>query len=165
MDPLTHTLLTYKFISKKPLYLSLANAPDLPFYLTYPAWVIKQGKMRAALESGVWPDPPKWLETVHHILHSIPVALLVGLSLYTLRKRWPHKLLATWLLHILIDIPTHSRAQWGPRFLWPFSNFAVDGVSWVTCLQRLTSRRDSHTTPKQELCPPPNAARALERGA
>lgn len=37
-----------------------------------------------------------------------------------------------WLLHILIDIPTH-RAQFFPTpFLAPFSDFVVDGVRWST---------------------------------
>jgi hypothetical protein len=28
------------------------------------------------------------------------------------------------------DIPTHSKRHWGPRFLWPFSDVVVDGISW-----------------------------------
>jgi hypothetical protein len=47
------------------------------------------------------------------------------------KGRWPDKLLGAWLLHILVDVPTHSKAKWGPRFLWPFSDFAVDGLSWA----------------------------------
>jgi hypothetical protein len=30
-----------------------------------------------------------------------------------------------------VDIPTHSRQFWGPRFLWPLSDVAVDGVPWA----------------------------------
>ncbi len=45
--------------------------------------------------------------------------------------------LAAWLLHIAVDIPTHARHPWGPRFLWPLSNVAVESVSWTDLLFRL----------------------------
>jgi hypothetical protein len=37
-----------------------------------------------------------------------------------------------WLLHILIDIPTHSFAFFPTPFLWPISNFKVNGTHWGT---------------------------------
>jgi hypothetical protein len=67
---------------------------------------------------------PRWMETVHRACHSFPVALVVRV----LYGRWPRRELAAWALHIAVDIPTHSRQLWGPRFLWPFSDVAVDGV-------------------------------------
>ncbi len=144
MDPLTHTLLACKIVAKKPVYLLLANVPDLPFYIVYPAWVLARGELQVALKNDDWPKPPRWLEVTHHALHSIPVGVGVGLALRLRHGRWPRKLLATWLLHILVDIPTHSRAQWGPRFLWPFSDYAFDGVSWVSVLTRLFSHLWEH---------------------
>jgi hypothetical protein len=42
--------------------------------------------------------------------------------------RFPGRTLQSWLLHILIDIPTHARHPWGPRFLWPLASFAVNGI-------------------------------------
>ncbi len=35
-----------------------------------------------------------------------------------------------WMLHILIDIPTHTRGLYPTPFLWPLSNVTVDGISW-----------------------------------
>lgn len=35
-----------------------------------------------------------------------------------------------WPLHILIDIPTHTAEFFPTPFLWPVSNFHVDGISW-----------------------------------
>jgi hypothetical protein len=35
-----------------------------------------------------------------------------------------------WLLHILIDIPTHTRRLYPTPFLWPLSDFTIDGISW-----------------------------------
>ena len=40
--------------------------------------------------------------------------------------------LSGWLLHILLDIPTHSFRYYATRFLWPLSNYAFDGVPWWT---------------------------------
>jgi len=35
-----------------------------------------------------------------------------------------------WGLHILMDIPTHSTDFFPTPFLWPFSGYRVDGISW-----------------------------------
>lgn len=40
--------------------------------------------------------------------------------------------LGGWMLHILIDIPTHSTAFYSTPFLWPISNFRFSGISWGT---------------------------------
>lgn len=40
--------------------------------------------------------------------------------------------LGGWLLHILIDIPTHSSAFYSTPFLWPVSNFRISGIAWST---------------------------------
>ena len=37
-----------------------------------------------------------------------------------------------WLLHILIDIPTRSLSYYATRFLWPVSDFRIDGIAWWT---------------------------------
>ncbi len=37
-----------------------------------------------------------------------------------------------WLLHTLIDIPTHSSSYHPTRFLWPLSDFEIDGIAWWT---------------------------------
>jgi membrane-bound metal-dependent hydrolase YbcI (DUF457 family) len=35
-----------------------------------------------------------------------------------------------WPLHILVDIPTHSSQFFPTPFLWPVSDFYINGVSW-----------------------------------
>jgi len=42
--------------------------------------------------------------------------------------------LGAYLLHLLVDIPTHTRDPWAPRPLWPFSDMAYNGVSWAEVL-------------------------------
>ncbi len=137
MDPLTHTLLTHKFVSRRPaIALLVANGPDLVFYLTYPAWVLAQGRGLDAIRAGDWPDPPSWIETAHHCLHSIPVVVATAGAVRLVTGRWPAEAAKAWLGHILVDIPTHARARWGPRFLWPLSDYAADGWSWAEAALR-----------------------------
>jgi hypothetical protein len=104
---------------------------DAPFYLTYPAWLIAKRELRRAVAANGWPDPPGWMATLRHEFHSFPMLLCGAVIVRMISGRWPREELAAWGLHILIDIPSHSRRRWGPQFLWPLSSFAVDGVSWA----------------------------------
>ena len=46
MDIFTHLIVTRKLIGKDAGIAIASVAPDLPFYLTYPDWLISQGKAR-----------------------------------------------------------------------------------------------------------------------
>ncbi len=63
--------------------------------------------------------------------HSVVVFLLVFGLTTLLARRVVFELLG-WLLHILIDIPTHSFSYYATRFLWPVSDYGVDGIAWWT---------------------------------
>ncbi len=63
--------------------------------------------------------------------HSLIVfAAVFGLTCLALR-RIAYSMLG-WLMHILIDIPTHSYSYYATRFLWPVSGFGIDGIAWWT---------------------------------
>jgi hypothetical protein len=55
----------------------------------------------------------------HRATHSLLVALVVASVMRRVAGRWPLRVLLAWLLHTLIDVPTHRRDPWGPRLLWP----------------------------------------------
>jgi hypothetical protein len=131
VDPLTHLLTTRLLVGREPTTLLAGIAPDLAFYSTYPLWVLCRGRVRAVLAGGAWPVPPLWMVELHRAGHSLPVALSAAMLFRLRRGYWPQRLLGAYLLHLLIDIPTHTRDPWGPRPLWPFSNIAYDGVSWA----------------------------------
>lgn len=63
--------------------------------------------------------------------HSLVVfaAAFLAASIVARRPLYP---LLGWLLHILIDIPTHSYSYYATRFLWPLSDFRIDGIAWWT---------------------------------
>jgi len=65
----------------------------------------------------------------YNLTHSLIVFLLVFFIAYFFRKRiyWP---LLGWGLHILIDIPSHSKDFFPTPFLWPLSDLSINGVSW-----------------------------------
>lgn len=61
--------------------------------------------------------------------HSLVIfAAVFGVA--SLAARRPILSMLGWLLHILIDIPTHSHRYYATRFLWPFSNYGFDGIPW-----------------------------------
>jgi membrane-bound metal-dependent hydrolase YbcI (DUF457 family) len=134
VEPLTHLLATRLLIGREPVTLLAGIAPDLAFYSTYPLWVLRNGRIRAVLDGGTWPAPPPWMVQLHRATHSIPIALLGAMLIRFSSGRWPLRALGAYLLHLLIDIPTHTRDPWGPWPFWPFSNIAYDGVGWAETL-------------------------------
>jgi hypothetical protein len=63
--------------------------------------------------------------------HSIIVFALVFSAASIVARRVVYEMLG-WLLHILIDIPTHSYSYYATRFLWPASDLRVNGIAWWT---------------------------------
>jgi len=63
------------------------------------------------------------------VTHSLIIAsVVIGLARLIRGKFLPE--FFAWPLHILVDIPTHSNEFFPTPFLWPISNFHVDGISW-----------------------------------
>jgi len=140
MDPATHIVLTRTLVGKQPEVTLAGIGPDTAFFVTYPAWVAARGNLKQALTTHNWPDPPPWIVTLHRAFHSMPVALAAAVIIWAVRGRWPGRVLLAWMLHILVDIPTHSKASWGPQFLWPLSGLTVDGISWVGVVLHLAKK-------------------------
>jgi hypothetical protein len=74
----------------------------------------------------------------HHVDLGIPLyptghslVIFAGVfALASLAARRPIVSMLGWLLHILIDIPTHGHGYYPTRFLWPFSNYGFNGIPW-----------------------------------
>lgn len=68
---------------------------------------------------------------LYNYSHSLIIFLLVfGLVWLILRR--PVWEMGGWILHILMDIPSHSYDFYPTPFLYPVSNFKVNGVHWGT---------------------------------
>ena len=139
MDPLTHLLITRRVMGADRKVAFAGLAADIPFYLTYPIWLIQQGQIASAFRKNEWPGAPGWMQIAHHIFHSLPVLLAVTVAIRLIKGRWPRAALA-WGLHIVVDIPTHSRRGWAPQFLWPLSDVTVDGLSWTEAMLSIATR-------------------------
>jgi len=66
---------------------------------------------------------------LYNLSHSIFIFLIVFSFIYLIFKK-PIWEMGAWLLHILMDIPTHSYAFYPTPFLWPFSEWKFNGFSW-----------------------------------
>ncbi len=74
-------------------------------------------------------DYPMFAQNLYNITHSLVIFALVFALIWIAAKR-PVWMVAAWGLHILIDIPTHSLALFPTPFLWPITNFKVNGIGW-----------------------------------
>lgn len=72
---------------------------------------------------------PAYAQGFYNASHSLVLFSLVFALVWLLKKK-PFLPLAAWGLHVLIDIPTHSYNLFPTPFLWPFSDFKVDGIGW-----------------------------------
>jgi hypothetical protein len=83
------------------------------------------------VQSGHFPPRVHFGLPLYPAAHSLVVfAAVFGLTCLAWR-RVVYSMLG-WLMHILIDIPTHSEAYYATHFLWPVSDFRIDGIAWWT---------------------------------
>ncbi len=73
---------------------------------------------------------PDWVFTAYNMSHSLIIVTMMILLLL-LVNRWLGISACAWLWHVLCDIPTHSKAYFPTPFLYPLSDFTVDGISFM----------------------------------
>ncbi len=73
---------------------------------------------------------PDWTFFAYNLFHSLLVAGIVIWIVSFFRRDIAWAMLA-WLVHILMDIPTHSKAYFATKMFWPVSDFSINGVSWT----------------------------------
>lgn len=82
--------------------------------------------------SGRHPDPsaiPAYVHLLYDYTHSFVIFALAFAVVWLVRRRPLYEMLG-WALHILVDIPTHSAEFFATPFLWPISDYKVNGHSW-----------------------------------
>ena len=73
---------------------------------------------------------PWWKTPTYNIGHSIIIWLSLYLLLYFFFGINEYPMFAA-IISILVDIPLHSYKKGFPTpFLWPLSNYKVDGIQW-----------------------------------
>ena len=94
-----------------------------------PPFVVRPGEMEPPIQNQ---NPLLQLtHSLYNISHSL-LAFFIILGIVTWYFRRPIWEMGGWLLHILMDIPSHSYAFFPTPFLWPFSDFKVNGIPWST---------------------------------
>jgi hypothetical protein len=140
MDVISHALWTnliYKEANTpdQVLAIALGTAPDLLAFAPMMAvqLIKKQRKQWKKVDENNYQDIasaiPRWVYRTYDITHSIPV-WMIGFSLWWIllgQIPWPA---FAWLIHILVDIPTHTIKFFPTPFLWPLSSYRFDGISW-----------------------------------
>lgn len=82
--------------------------------------------------TGQHPDPsgiPPYVHSLYNGTHSLVVFAIVFALVWFIRRRPMYEMFG-WLLHILADIPTHAERFFPTPFLWPLSDFHIDGHPW-----------------------------------
>lgn len=72
---------------------------------------------------------PTYVHALYDGTHSLVVFVVVFGVVWLIRKKPLYEMLG-WPLHILVDIPTHSSIFFPTPFLWPVSDFHIDGHPW-----------------------------------
>jgi hypothetical protein len=76
-------------------------------------------------------DIPAYVFTLYDISHSLVIFTAAFLLVWAIRKK-PLWEMCAWGFHIVLDIFTHSDKFFPTPFLWPVSDFHVNGHSWGT---------------------------------
>ena len=133
MDILAHGLWTAVIYNRTKFKLRLwavlfGIAPDLLSF----GWIFVDSIFSRGFNFGP-PDInniPAALFVTYNIWHSLFVWLFIFGIVWLILKRpwWP---LAGSLLHIAIDVPLHDANFKPTPWLWPVSNYTVNGYSWA----------------------------------
>lgn len=73
---------------------------------------------------------PAYVFSMYDFSHSLVVYVVFFAFLWFFGKKHFAKLTLAWPLHILVDIPTHDATFFPTPFLWPISDFHINGISW-----------------------------------
>jgi hypothetical protein len=131
MDFFAHGFWSYIFFykTKKPLLAVLFGLlPDITSWMIFMFYMIfTEGHIGQPIVENI----PRWTLMLYGISHSLFVFMVVTGMVYIFLHRVPVYMFA-WALHILVDIPTHSRDFLPTPFLWPVSDWAFPGIGWGT---------------------------------
>lgn len=119
--------------SKKNFWLAFffGIAPDLFSFGIYSFSTLFGFEEREPIRPGQMnPDLiPGYVHSAYNFTHSLIIFAIIFCIVWFVRKKAPIIMLG-WPLHIVTDIFTHSTSFFPTPFLWPFSSFRFDGISW-----------------------------------
>jgi len=72
---------------------------------------------------------PPYVHVLYNISHSLVIVAAVSVLVWLFARRY----LLPWMAYgfaVALDIPTHSSAFFPTPFLWPLSDYTVNGIPW-----------------------------------
>ena len=72
---------------------------------------------------------PDWVIFNYNLSHSF-ITVLVIIGAIAIRKKEMAFAMLGWPLHIMMDFPFHTRNYFPTQFLWPLTDFTIDGIPW-----------------------------------
>lgn len=129
MDTFAHAIQSFIIFQNTELIGFAIFFGVMPDLFSWTIYIIYRWLKGERFESPKITEIPEWVFFLYGFTHSIFVFAATALIIYILIGFIPVYLLA-WIIHIGIDIPTHSRKFLPTPFLWPISDWKFPGFSW-----------------------------------
>ena len=102
----------------------------IPYIIFFFILIFAKGFNISAIYTGIQsPAYSGIIEILYNISHSLVIFSLVFLLAWLIFRK-PIWIMLGWLLHILIDIPTHIKGYFATPMFWPISNFKINGIAY-----------------------------------
>jgi len=134
MDVLAHALWGYVVFRKKALTkwaVATSVIPDLLSFGIYFLILFLSGTLFTMLRGPHPMDLPGYVTFIYNTTHSLFIALIFGIFVYWEFRKYII-LIGAWMMHIVIDIFTHTEEFFPTYFLYPISDFHLSVISWGT---------------------------------
>lgn len=100
----------------------------IPFIIFFFIIISQTGFNIAEINSTIESAPYSTIiEMLYNVSHSLIIFTIVFFLIWLIFKK-PVWVMFGWLLHILIDIPTHLIGHFATPMFWPISNFKINGL-------------------------------------
>jgi hypothetical protein len=132
VDIFAHGLWSYAALHKAPnakAAILAGTLPDLIPFAPLLAYRLMKGAFKFSAPPHNPADIPKLVYQVYDFTHSF-ITVIIAFGIIALLTRRFYLFLLAWPLHILLDIPTHTSAFFPTHFLFPLTEFHVNGINW-----------------------------------
>jgi hypothetical protein len=130
MDVIAHLLWSYLlFHNSEHVWLAVifGGIADVIFLVPMLTALIMKGFVK--LERPPLEIIPDFIMTIYNSMHSLVTFFLAFFAVYFITGSF-HWYMLAWLIHIIVDIPMHSKNYFPTTFLYPISKFTINGYPW-----------------------------------